>query len=161
MGLDMYLTRKTYVQNWDHYGEGESFAVTVTQGGEPFPFIKPERVTYIEEEVCYWRKANAIHGWFVREVQDGVDECQESYVPVEKLKELVSTIELVLANPELADVSLPTETGFFFGSTDYDDYYFAQLRRTAEELKPYIAEYEAAVARGKRGVGTFMYRASW
>ena len=27
------------------------------------------------EEVGYWRKANAIHGWFVRNVQNGKDDC--------------------------------------------------------------------------------------
>ena len=36
------------------------------------------------QEVGYWRKANAIHGWFVRELADGVDECQE--IPVSKIK---------------------------------------------------------------------------
>ena len=36
------------------------------------------------QEVGYWRKANAVHGWFVRECADGVDECQE--IPVSKIK---------------------------------------------------------------------------
>jgi hypothetical protein len=36
------------------------------------------------QEVGYWRKANAIHGWFVRELANGVDECQE--IPVSKIK---------------------------------------------------------------------------
>ena len=31
-------------------------------------------------EVAYWRKANAIHRWFVNNVQDGIDECQETIV---------------------------------------------------------------------------------
>jgi hypothetical protein len=29
----------------------------------------------IHESVGYWRKANAIHGWFVENVQDGEDDC--------------------------------------------------------------------------------------
>ena len=36
------------------------------------------------QEVGYWRKANAIHGWFVRECGNNVDECQE--IPVSKIK---------------------------------------------------------------------------
>ena len=36
------------------------------------------------QEVGYWRKANAVHGWFVRECANGVDECQE--IPVSKIK---------------------------------------------------------------------------
>ena len=31
-------------------------------------------------EVAYWRKANAIHGWFVYNIQDGVDDQNEYYV---------------------------------------------------------------------------------
>ena len=30
--------------------------------------------------IAYWRKANAIHGWFVAECADGVDESQQ--IPV-------------------------------------------------------------------------------
>jgi hypothetical protein len=40
------------------------------------------------QEVGYWRKANAIHGWFVRELANGVDECQEIVVPKIKMMEL-------------------------------------------------------------------------
>jgi hypothetical protein len=36
-------------------------------------------------EVGYWRKANAIHGWFVRELANGVDECQPIHVSRENL----------------------------------------------------------------------------
>ena len=36
-------------------------------------------------EVGYWRKANAIHGWFVRELAGGVDECQPIHVSRENL----------------------------------------------------------------------------
>jgi hypothetical protein len=39
-------------------------------------------------EVGYWRKANAIHGWFVRECGNNVDECQEIVVPKIKMMEL-------------------------------------------------------------------------
>jgi hypothetical protein len=39
-------------------------------------------------EVGYWRKANAIHGWFVRECGNNVDECQEIPVSMIKLLEL-------------------------------------------------------------------------
>ena len=104
--------------------------------------------------VAYWRKANAIHGWFVRNVQDGIDECQESKVSREELTALldicleiadeVKTIEgkvkngaiyqdqqwvdkyedgLVITNPELCSRLLPTVSGFFFGSTDYNNWY--------------------------------------
>ena len=60
---------------------------------------------YIElvTQAGYWRKANAIHAWFVREVQGGVDECQRSEVELEKLKELGVLCLFVLGQTQMAD----------------------------------------------------------
>ena len=52
MGLDMYLSKKTYVKQWEHKGE-DNFKVEVTKKGEPVENIKPERISYITEEVGY------------------------------------------------------------------------------------------------------------
>ena len=41
-----------------------------------------------DTEIIYWRKANAIHKWFVENVQEGVDDCGEYEVTVEQLTEL-------------------------------------------------------------------------
>jgi len=75
MGLDMYLSKKTYVKYWEHNGDN-NYEVTVTKAGKPTN-IDPKKVSYIVEEVGYWRKANQIHNWFVENVQNGIDECQE------------------------------------------------------------------------------------
>ena len=95
MGLDMYMSKKTYVKQWSHNAPEDQFTVTVKKGTKKFTGIKPERISYIVEEVAYWRKFNALHNWFVNNVQDGVDECQESYIPDEKLKELIETLKSV------------------------------------------------------------------
>ena len=58
--------------------------------------IKPERVIYIEEEIAYWRKANAIHAWFVENCQDGRDECQTAYVSRDQLEDLLLAVNAVL-----------------------------------------------------------------
>jgi len=153
MGLDMYLNKKTYVKNWDFMKPEELHTVEVKKAGEPHPHIKPERVSYIIENVGYWRKANHIHRWFVQNVQDGVDECQESYVDPSKMQELVDLCEKVIENPELGPELLPTGSGFFFGSTDYDEYYIQDLQDTVNILKPLIEE-------SKFG-GDFYYQSSW
>jgi len=46
-------------------------------------------------EVGYWRKANAVHGWFVRECGNNVDECQE--IPVSKIKLLELQAQCLIA----------------------------------------------------------------
>ena len=69
MGLDMYLTRKTYVKNWEH--KNDKWSVSVKKNGKKFNGVDESKIKYIEEEVGYWRKANHIHRWFVEKNQGG------------------------------------------------------------------------------------------
>ena len=152
MGLDMYLSKRTYVQNWDHQKPSQRHLVVVLKDNEVQHHIKSERITHVIEEVMYWRKANAIHQWFVENCQDGIDECQESSVSLDDLKNLARLCEKVVKEktPEL----LPASSGFFFGSTNHDEYYYADIEETArvirEELKENKDEYPS-----------YMYQASW
>ena len=152
MGLDMYLNKRTYVKNWDFQKPEEKHEVIVKKGGEVLDTIKPERITYIEEEIGYWRKANAIHNWFVKNVQGGVDECQRSYVSLEKLKELLEVVEKVLADNSLASTLLPTQSGFFFGPTHYDEWYFKDLEDTKVILEDALTS---------KPVSSIYYQSSW
>jgi hypothetical protein len=86
-------------------------------------------------EVAYWRKANAIHRWFVDTCQDGNDDCRQSYVSREQLQKLLETCKAVLADRTKADELLPTQDGFFFGPTEYDHVYFADVADTATQLE--------------------------
>ena len=71
MGLDMYLTKKSYIKNWDFMKPNEKHKVTIKKNNKIVKEIKPERISEVIEDVGYWRKANAIHKWFVDNVQDG------------------------------------------------------------------------------------------
>ena len=113
----------------------------------------------------YWRKANAIHKWFVDHVQDGRDDCGIYYVTLKQLIELRDTCRRimdecplvdgtvydglsiingevvhnhfdgkVMTNTALAEELLPTQDGFFFGGTDYDQYYYEDLEHTVEAI---------------------------
>lgn len=150
MGLDMYLHRKAYVKNWDFMSPEELHQIEVKLNNEPHPFIQPKKICYITEEVGYWRKANAIHQWFVENCQDGVDDCKEYDVSHEQLEELLNLCKLALehrpkdGDEEIDDITpeslLPTQSGFFFGSTDYDDYYFEDIENTINILEPLVAD---------------------
>ena len=160
MGLDMYLSKKTYVKNWSHYSPEEVTEVTVKKGGQPHPDIKPERVSYIVEQVGYWRKFNALHQWFVDNCQGGRDECQESYVDVSQLEELLNEVLIPIHEvfksgdmdnaKQIAEDLLPTQEGFFFGGLEYDEYYFENVEQTIELLKGLVEEG-----------GDFFYQSSW
>ena len=181
MGLDMYLHKKTYVKNWEYMSPEELHEVTVKKNGQELPNIKKERISSIEESVLYWRKANHIHQWFVDNVQDGEDNCREYHVDREQLRELVEACKTVKESLEkspkkkvqvevgwqngekmyddvdvfedtsVAEELLPTQSGFFFGGTEYDQWYFGSLVNTIEQLEPLLEEEG----------GSFYYQASW
>ncbi len=51
MGLDMYLYKKNYMRQGDFYKPEIVNEVIVKTGGEIYKKFKPERSTYVEEEV--------------------------------------------------------------------------------------------------------------
>lgn len=157
MGLDMYLYRKTYVKNWSHQKPEDQHEVLVKKGGEVLNAIKPERISNITEDVAYWRKFNALHNWFVSNCQDGNDDCREYYVSGENIKELLETLNKVKefkndpTNEELKEL-LPTASGFFFGGTEYDEYYFNEVERTIGIIEGLMSEDNG---------GDYYYDSSW
>ena len=156
MGLDMYLEKRNYVQQWEHKG-ADNFEVTVSQHGEPVSHIKPERIAYVNEEVGYWRKANHIHNWFVENVQDGKDDCGSYWVNKEDLEKLLSLCKQIIEDPSKAEELLPTRSGFFFGGTEYDEYYINSIEHTINILETTLSEVD------ERGYlhGEIYYSSSW
>jgi len=86
-------------------------------------------------EVGYWRKANAIHGWFVRNVQNGVDDCGSYLVTKDQLRDLLMVCEAVIHNPAMSSTYLPTTSGFFFGDTGYGQNYMWDINHTIKVVK--------------------------
>ena len=89
------------------------------------------RVT--RETKVYWRKANAIHAYIVGNYAED-DDCTPIELDRTDIKELRNRCLDVLCDRSLAEKLLPTQSGFFFGSTDYDEDYFEELERTEKEL---------------------------
>ena len=161
MGLDMYLSKKTYVKQWDHDAPENKFEVVVTKGGNPFEGIKASRVKYIEEEVGYWRKANHIHKWFVDNVQNGNDDCKEYYVDIDDLMNLLDLCKQIKADPSKAEELLPPQSGFFFGGTEIDEYYMHSIDNTIEILESVLSE-KVTNSQGREYLsGEFYYQSSW
>ena len=180
MGLDMNLSRKTYVKNWEHQKPEEKHTITIE--GPKKDLIKTERISHVEEDIMYWRKANAIHQFLL----DGrEDNCEEVGVPTRRIKELYDICERIIkecpledgvvnngqvlingqwvpstemgkimTNQELAAKLLPTTSGFFFGSTDYDQWYYDDIVRTHKVLGELMQE-------PKWDYADYVYNASW
>jgi hypothetical protein len=161
MGLDMYLQRQKIMSK------------------EAFADAYDNKLS----GVIYWRKANAIHKYFVdygaiqpegtpnvgyyyidrthlinlieriTSILNGDKHKQNTtYFDISKMEEVSEEVEYNL-NKELAAKLLPTESGFFFGSTDYDDWYHRNLVHTLNMLKAELA----AVPNQE----TWYYYASW
>ncbi len=151
MGLDMYLYKKSYIISGDWISKEEKESVVVTKNGEPHPRIKSDRVKYVIEEVGYWRKANAIHKWFVDNVQDGKDDCGTYPVTTNNLQELFNLCNLVIEDKSKASELLPVQSGFFFGGTDYDNWYYEDLENTVKIIEDCMYDTDAE----------FEYSSSW
>lgn len=85
-------------------------------------------------ELAYWRKANAVHNWFSQNIQGGVENCGRYMVSDEMLENLKQDCVSVLEDNELAEQLMPSCSGFFFGSTDYDEGYIEDLKYTVEVI---------------------------
>lgn len=134
MGLDMYLYADYYVgAEYKHNKVEGRFSVIVN---DKKVNVKLNEISSIKVKVGYWRKANHIHQWFVENVQDGEDDCKEHYVSESKIKDLLSICEKITNEKNieeknrLAQELLPTKSGFFFGGTDYDEWYFEDIEST-------------------------------
>ena len=97
---------------------------------------------YYAEEDAYFRKVNFIYHYFQPKL---VDEC--AFVTKADLEDIIERCDKILKGLkfkgeeipyekiDLAKELLPTQSGFFFGSTDYDRWYFADVKDARHQMK--------------------------
>lgn len=181
MGLDMYLSKKSYVKQWEHRKPEDQFEVVVKKGGITYPNIKPERISYVTEELMYWRKANQIHGWFTQNTSEITADVRY-YVTKTDLDVLMETCKTVLEvlnkspkktiqvaggwkdgeqymvdievyDEDITQDLLPPTEGFFYGSYVVDDWYKENVEETLKFLQEELPNCEDD--------DEFEYYASW
>jgi hypothetical protein len=154
MGLDHWLSVSRRESNYnfevDQRGENDVYNKIVEITGldkdklddKGFPVVR------IEWTPVVWRKSNQIHGWFVNNLGDGVDECQEMYVPRAALVELKGICKTLLVKKErnaneaneLAAELLPPMEGFFFGAYNIDEWYWGDIQYTYDAISDLLNE---------------------
>ncbi len=158
MGLDMCLYTRVYLSEYTDDSEiinARNAVSNIKIKGLPSG-CSPE---YLDFLVMYWRKANAIHNWFVQNVQGGEDDCGYHECGYDELASLLKIINTILDEDDveqqkaLAGVFLPPQEGFFFGDTEIDDWYFEDLNNTARKLEALLAERNDKL--------WFVYHSSW
>lgn len=146
MGLDMYLKKGKKIKRKMSTEELEDLVWEL-------------------DEIGYWRKANQVHNYFciygeeieearlyklnedvLRQLLNRCIEIQNIAEITEGLvsygKELINgewqdmlTPGKIIKNKQDIAKILPTCSGFFFGSTDYDEYYMRDIEQTEEIIR--------------------------
>ena len=176
MGLDMYLercNRKAWGYKDLDLGDVKENNPALYEEIKQFITVRGKYFQWesIFKEVGCWRKANAIHKWFVDNVRYGNDDCGTYEVSKEQLEELLDICTQIkdatkmekgwvhngdrvangmlcpnyeegeyIVNAEVAEELLPTQDGFFFGSTEYDQWYMEDIKDTIEILTKVLKE---------------------
>jgi len=158
MGLDMYLNSTNRTNHSIEELQAIDHDTLTPESPEAAPFLPLREYEYMRDvysifhEVAYWRKFNALHNWFVQRVQGGIDECQLSEIHKDTLTALIDDLRAV-SNGETVEVLEPV-SGFFFGSTDKDEYYLERINKALNTFEKILQTFDFKKYR-------LFYRASW
>lgn len=85
------------------------------------------------EDVGYFRKVNFLHLWVEENLNNGEStNCEFIEIPKAKLDELIDSLRKVRNDNSLAAELLPSCSRLFFGSINYDDWYFKNIDEALE-----------------------------
>ena len=164
MGLDMYFyARKTTYKSfskWDKSGKVDE--TNYPEDLKTFSdYIYDRNFKSAETEtryqIGYFRKFNALHSYIVKTFANGVDECQDIILYKEDVEQIKKVLDEVLnahQQVEKAKELLPTQSGFFFGGTDYDEFYFDDVKDAAGLMQNLLDNFDFENYQ-------LIYQASW
>ena len=102
------------------------------------------------EEICYWRKANAILNWFDHNLdsvrnqggednsslsREGVRNVTYYTVKKEEYQKLLDDCKKLLENKTYIPADMLPTSGFFFGSGSVDEWFWKSIEHTVTELE--------------------------
>ena len=87
------------------------------------------------KEIGYFRKVNFLIPFFESQLGCEIENLRKIKIDKEDAEELLRRCSAVLDDHSRAKELLPTQEGFFFGSTDYDDYYFEDVESVRDYVK--------------------------
>lgn len=93
---------------------------------------QPNMDKYGITDIGYFRKVNFLMAFFEYE-----GNCEYKEIAKSQLEDLVERCKAVLTAPkknqqEKAEDLLPTQSGFFYGSTEYDEYYYGDVKEVRD-----------------------------
>ena len=111
--------------------DGEEFTAVPVETWEQN--MKSIAAGYYDKEIAYFRKVNFIFEYFRHKMIDQVF----AVVTKEDVLDLIDKCNKVLADHNTATSMelLPTTSGFFFGSTEYDQWYYEDVKDVLFEMQ--------------------------
>ena len=91
---------------------------------------RPEMAAHGISDIGYFRKVNFLMTFFNYE-----GNCEFKEIAKYELEDLVERCNAVLTasnRKEKAEDLLPTQSGFFYGSTEYDEYYYEDVKEVRD-----------------------------
>ena len=113
--------------------------------------VKKQVEEYYEPYNAYFRKVNFLFKYF--EDKGKMVDQYYAFVEAEDVEDIIDRCQRINKDHSLADSLLPTQCGFFFGSTDYDEYYFYDIQDCLRQMKRYLKLF--------KGEGTGYVIFSW
>lgn len=89
------------------------------------------------KESAYFRKVNFIYGYFGEKLVD-----ESCIVTKAEIEDIIERCKKVLADHSLAQELLPTCDGFFFGGTEYNDWYFKDVEDCQKQMQKLLEDYD-------------------
>ena len=163
MGLDQYIEIEVV-----HQTENTEKGRTVTERRD--------------EELAYFRKVNFIQKFFedkyeipdaesvpitkenLQELADLCERVMDKFEEWDGAKEALDSDDYIEPPKHIQDYAaelLPTCDGFFFGSTDYDNWYFNDVKDTMNTIREVIQEVEDTYEVEDADNYQLFYRAWW
>ena len=112
------------------------------------PFVKgvldlPELEELVKRQVeghhepydAYFRKVNFLFKYY--EDKGKMYDQYYAFTDAGDIDDLIDRCERVLKDHNLAYDLLPTQSGFFFGGTDYDKWYFSDVKDCLKQMRKY------------------------
>lgn len=162
MGLDMHVSRTVAESTWSEKNPQTCDGIAIPFNGDGRGSMREQK-----DRIGYFRKFNALHGYIVDEFAGGEDNCQEIGLDRESVDKIIEALEQAEADPASEMNPLQPRSGFFFGSTEIDEYYLADVKQALALFRWIAGLMESEEGRqfvmdddGTRWI-TYSYQASW
>lgn len=93
------------------------------------------------EEFGYFSKVNFLIPFFESRGYN-IENCVPIRIDREDFEDLLERCNKVLSNHDLAKELLPTQDGFFFGNTEYNDWYFEDVKSVKDYVEDKLSELD-------------------